>query len=101
MCRVIDGAHHTGDRDQKQAKSKVHFRRRAISLTYYERRHYSYLNAIRVGPDNTFGTGDDVDVDFGLDDYVPDEGLVGIEDTLNVIAFGLSSMPTDLTSASH
>ena len=50
MCRVIDGAHHTGDRDQKQAKSEVHFRRRAISLTYYERRHYSYLNAIRVGP---------------------------------------------------
>ena len=50
MCRVIDGAHHTGDRDQKQAKSEVHFRRRAISLTYYERRHYSYLNAIRVCP---------------------------------------------------
>ena len=48
---MIDGAHHTGDRDQKQAKSKVHFRRRAISLTYYERRHYSYLNAIPIRAD--------------------------------------------------
>ncbi|WP_089719362.1 PPC domain-containing protein [Candidatus Entotheonella palauensis] len=54
-----------------------------------------------VGEDGTFGTEDDVDVDFGLDDYVPNEGLVGIEDTLNVISFGLTSMPNDLTSASH
>lgn len=54
-----------------------------------------------VGDDNTFGTDDDVDVDFGLDDYVPNEGLIGIEDTLNVIAFGLTSMPTDLTTTSH
>jgi len=44
-----------------------------------------------VGADNIFGTADDVDVDFDVDDYVLNEGLVGIEDTLNVISFGLSS----------
>ncbi len=54
-----------------------------------------------LGSDNTFGTDVDVDVDVGLDDYVPNEGLVGVEDTLNVIAFGLGSMPTDLTTTSH
>jgi hypothetical protein len=52
-------------------------------------------NTFGVGPDNIFGTADDVDVDFGLDSYVLDEGLVGLEHTLNVIAFGLSSMPSD------
>ena len=56
-------------------------------------------NTFGVGPDNIFGTADDVDVDFGLDMYAPEEGLVGIEDTLNVIAFGLSSMPNDLMSS--
>lgn len=50
-------------------------------------------NTFGVGNDGTFGTADDVDVDFGLDHYVPEEGLVGIEDTLNVIAFGLTSVP--------
>jgi hypothetical protein len=55
-------------------------------------------NTFGVGPDNIFGTEDDVDVDFGLDSYAQEEGLVGLEHTLNVIAFGLSSMPHDLMS---
>jgi hypothetical protein len=55
-------------------------------------------NTFGVGDDLTFGTDDDIDVNFGLDIYALSEGLVGIEDTLNVIAFGLSSMPTDLTT---
>jgi len=55
-------------------------------------------NTFGVGADNTFGTEDDIDVDFGLDRYVPNEGLLGLEDTLHVIAFGLSSMPNDLST---
>lgn len=43
------------------------------------------------GPDRIFGTQDDVDVDFGKDEYDPVEEHIGIEDTLNVIAFGLST----------
>ena len=48
-------------------------------------------NTVGVGPDDIFGTGDDVDVDFGKDIYVPNEGFTGTEDTLNLIAFGLST----------
>jgi hypothetical protein len=42
-----------------------------------------------VGPDNVGGTADDVDYDFGDDEYTPDEGLVGVEDTLNTTAWAL------------
>lgn len=49
------------------------------------------LGTIGVGPDGVFGTGDDVDVDFGKDHFVPNEGFWGIEDTLQSIAFGLST----------
>ena len=48
-------------------------------------------NSVGVGGDLTLGSGDDVDVDFGADVYVPNEGFVGIEDTLNAVAFGLST----------
>ncbi len=48
-------------------------------------------NTVGVGPDLIFGTGDDVDNDFGKDTFVPDEGFIGTEDTLNSIAFGLST----------
>ena len=51
------------------------------------------LNTIGVGPDGTFGTADDVDVDFGSDAYVPNEGFLGTEDTLNTTAFGTSGQP--------
>ncbi len=44
-----------------------------------------------VGPDGRFGTADDPDVQFKLGSYRSSEGHVGIEDTLNTIAFGLST----------
>lgn len=50
-------------------------------------------NTIGVGPDGIWGTADDVDVDLGLDVYVPNEGFTGIEDTLQSIAFSLSTGP--------
>lgn len=48
-------------------------------------------NTVGVGADGTFGTADDVDVDFVPDEFVMDEGLVGIEDGTNAIAFALST----------
>ncbi|HTJ37446.1 MAG TPA: PPC domain-containing protein [Dactylosporangium sp.] len=42
-----------------------------------------------VGPDNIGGTADDVDYDFGEDVFTPDEGLAGVEDTLNTTAWAL------------
>ena len=48
-------------------------------------------NTVGVGPDVTFGTIDDEDVDFGLDPYVANEGFTGLEDTLNGVAFDLST----------
>ena len=45
-------------------------------------------NTVGVGPDGIFGTDDDFDVDFGRDEFVPNEGFTGIEDTLNSIAIG-------------
>lgn len=44
---------------------------------------------IGVGPDGVFGSDDDVDVDFGEDVFVPNEGFTGLEDTLTSIGFGL------------
>lgn len=44
-----------------------------------------------IGPDNTFGTADDTDTGFGNDIYHPAEFFTGFEDTLNTIAFGLST----------
>ncbi len=46
---------------------------------------------IGLGPDGIFGTPDDVDVDFGPDEFVPNEGFAGTEDTLQQISFGLST----------
>ncbi|MEV4135825.1 hypothetical protein AB0J72_27120 [Dactylosporangium sp. NPDC049742] len=43
-----------------------------------------------VGPDNIGGTADDFDYDFGDDEFFPNEGLVGVEDTLNTAAWGLT-----------
>ncbi|MCA9217540.1 MAG: PPC domain-containing protein, partial [Planctomycetales bacterium] len=48
-------------------------------------------NTIGLGDDGIFGTGDDVDADFGVDDYTDRELFDGVEDTLNALAFGLSS----------
>ena len=49
------------------------------------------LGTFGVGPDGIFGTADDVDVDFGHDIFVPNEGFTGTEDTLNTIAHGLAT----------
>ena len=51
----------------------------------------NFNGTVGVGADGMFGTLDDVDVDFGDDVYVPNEGFTGLEDTLNSIAFGLST----------
>jgi hypothetical protein len=48
-------------------------------------------NTFGVGPDRIFGTSDDVDVDFGSDVFVKNEGFTGAQDALNAIAFGLST----------
>ena len=50
---------------------------------------------VGVGPDGIFGTADDVDVDFGKDTFVPNEGFTGVEDTLNTIAFGATTPEDD------
>jgi Ca2+-binding RTX toxin-like protein len=44
-----------------------------------------------LGPDGTFGTADDLDFDFGRGIYSQFEVFNGVEDTLNTIAFGLST----------
>ncbi len=44
-----------------------------------------------VGPDGIFGTADDIDIDFGVDQYAPLEGNIGIEDTAANMAFALST----------
>lgn len=48
-------------------------------------------NTIGIGADRIFGTSDDIDIDFGTDTYVPNEDFTGIQDTLNSLAFGLST----------
>jgi hypothetical protein len=44
-----------------------------------------------VGPDLTFGTADDVTVRLRADLYHRGEGFTGLHDTLNTVAFGLST----------
>ncbi len=44
-----------------------------------------------VGPDGIYGTPDDIDIDFGPDDYAPVEGNIGIENTATLLAFALST----------
>ena len=48
-------------------------------------------NIIGVGPDNVFGNANDIDVDLGADIYAPDELFTGVEETLQTVAFGLST----------
>lgn len=50
-------------------------------------------NTIGLGADGEFGSGDDLDVDFGVDQYVHNEGFTGFEDTLNLIALALPAPP--------
>jgi hypothetical protein len=44
-----------------------------------------------VGPDLTFGTADDVNVQLGTDAYQQNAGFGGRDDTLNTVAFDLST----------
>lgn len=44
-----------------------------------------------VGPDGVYGTADDIDIDFGKDDYSPVEGNIGVEDTAALMAYALST----------
>jgi hypothetical protein len=44
-----------------------------------------------VGPDEIGGTADDTDVDFGHDEFNPNEGFTGVENTLGRVVFGVTS----------
>jgi hypothetical protein len=44
-----------------------------------------------MGPDHVFGTADDVILQFSVDAYDPNEVYLGVNDTLNTMAFGLST----------
>ena len=48
-------------------------------------------NTLGLGPDEVFGSADDVDVDFGDNLFEPAERFAGIEDTLAVVACGCST----------
>jgi hypothetical protein len=47
-------------------------------------------DAFGVGPDGIGGTADDVALRLGRDAFDPGEAFAGVQDTLNVTAFGLS-----------
>jgi hypothetical protein len=49
------------------------------------------INLRAIGPDGILGSDDDVDVDLGVDIFSGSEVFRGIEETLNVVAFGLST----------
>ncbi len=53
-------------------------------------------NTVGVGPDSIFGNANDIDVDFGVEIYNLSEGFEGIEDTLNVVAFGVTTASNDM-----
>ncbi|GAA0807646.1 PPC domain-containing protein [Spirilliplanes yamanashiensis] len=51
----------------------------------------NFPNMFGVGPDGVGGTADDIDVDFGHDDFNPGEGFTGVENTLGRVVFGVTS----------
>ena len=53
----------------------------------------SFDDLFGVGPDGVGGTADDTDVDYAEDTYSPVEGFTGLEDTLNVAAWGFTGRP--------
>lgn len=58
---------------------------------------YNFKYATGIGPDLVFGTADDVDLDFLTDRYSLFEAFVGVEDQVNVVAFGLTESPAVAT----
>ena len=57
------------------------------------------LDASGTGQDGIFGSQDDVDVDFGVDVFFSAEPFSGIEDTLNLIGFGLATGKAPVSNA--
>lgn len=57
-----------------------------------------YTNILGLGPDLRAGTADDIPVGFGTDEYFRAEQRSGVEETGNVISWGLSSgtIPTSI-----
>ncbi len=54
-----------------------------------------YLAMAGSGPDRTFGTADDTDVDFGVVPYREEEGFSGLQDTRAALVIGLGmAVPT-------
>ena len=51
----------------------------------------AFADSLGAGNDGIFGTEDDIEVVFGVDQYHPNELFEGFEDTLNTIGFGAST----------
>jgi hypothetical protein len=47
--------------------------------------------AATLGPDFIFGSADDIPLHFGVDDYSSEDPYQGLNDTLNTVAFALST----------
>lgn len=50
---------------------------------------------VGVGPDGIFGSADDEDVDFGVDDLAPNEGFTGQQNSVSALSYGLSTGTVD------
>lgn len=50
----------------------------------------AYWRMFQTGPDKIPGTADDGDLDFATDRYALEEGIFGVEDTLNVSAWAFA-----------
>jgi hypothetical protein len=70
--------------------SRVHTDNASLRLDLMDRGG-TLSGVMGSGEDGIFGTADDIDVGFGQDAFAPEEGFTGTEDTLNVVAFGLST----------
>ncbi len=53
-----------------------------------------------IGADGVLGTADDRDVTFGISPYDAKEGLQGIQDTRNAVAFGLNTAAEEAATGS-
>jgi hypothetical protein len=54
--------------------------------------HYITTGLVRaIGPDGIFGTADDTSLELGVDSYSAEEVFRGVNDTLNTVAFDLST----------
>ncbi len=51
------------------------------------------FSILGLGPDGIFGSADDTNVQFVRDEFNPNEGFTGIEDTRNTIGYGSTQSP--------